>query len=439
MPYRRPLRHVYWMMHHLALLALWGLIFLPSCLQASFRAWGDDLAVEQPDHAIAAKERIDAHLSGAFQGYDSGDVLHDHFKIIALSHMAYGYMNLASARPEQRAQHFGPHITEVTARALDARTSPFKRRPEEVKDFGDHNLYASHLNLILGIHRHITGDTTHDALHTRLSKHLRKMSLRDGDAHARSYPRPRHLKERATAYKWPADQSVTLLSLFMYDRTRDATLSKEPIKAWLGKMKSASMRDKTTGLPLPTLDKKSNYARSPRGCALSWTVLYMHQFAPKQAVELYGNYRSQYGADVLGFGGFREWPPGEDRGMDVDSGPIVLGVGVAATGLGVGPARMMKDSRHYALAMRSATTFGLPTLLLPERHYLSSPLLGEAILFGGVTATPWFEDLGHEEMVEPMASDEPWPVGNLLLMLILAGLIYYSLSSVREQWRAWRR
>lgn len=434
--YRRPLRHYYWLLHHLALLSLWVLLFLPACLQAGFKTWGDDLSEPLPDHAAAHERAIAAHLAGPFTGYTRYQVFDDNFRIIALSHMAYGYMSLASAYPEQREQYVAP-ITEIVARALDARTSPYKKRVDEVEKLGEHNLYLSHLNLILGIARHISGDTTHDTLHERLTRHLLKATRQGGDWHARSYPRPAHLKERELAYKWPADQSVTLLSLYLYDITRKEKVSREPIRKWLATMNQEDHRDAKLGLPKSALDPKVDYARFPRGCALSWTVLYMSQFAPEEAATLYERYREQYSAEVLGFGGFREWPPGVERGMDVDSGPIVLGVGVAATGLGLGPARMMRDARQYGLIMRSATVFGLPTLLLPERHYLGAPLIGEAMLFSGATARPWFEE--KLPRAEPFIESETWGYGVMILLLILAALIYYSASSVREQWRELRR
>ena len=47
--------------------------------------------------------------------------------------------------------------------------------------------------------------------------------------------------------------------------------------------------------------------------------------------------------------GFREWPVGVDRAADVDSGPIVSGIGAAASALGIAAARAMGDD---ALAKR---------------------------------------------------------------------------------------
>lgn len=432
-----PKRFLFWIFHHTALLVFWVLVALPACWQASTRDWSDDLIDPIPDHAEAQQRRITAHLNAPFEGYARAQILDDNFQIVALSHMAYGYMNIVTTQPD-RKEEFSEPVRELVERALDPRVSPFKKRADEVAHLGDYGLYLSHLNLILGVHRHVTGDETYDKFHTRVSKHLAARSRADGDWHARSYPVPKHLAERQGAYKWPADQAALLASLFLYDMTRKKKLSSRPIRRWLAYMKSKKMTHEELGLPLSALDQKVEYARFPRGCALSWTILYMAQFAPEEASALYETYREKYHQTALGFGGFREWPPGVDRGMDVDSGPVILGVGVAATGLGTGPAKLMRDPRQYSLIMRSATTFGAPTLLLDDRYYVTSPLLGEAILFGGTSARVWF---GEPPRREPYPEGAPLGSGNIILMIILAALIYYSISSIREnifEIRAWR-
>ena len=76
--------------------------------------------------------------------------------------------------------------------------------------------------------------------------------------------------------------------------------------------------------------------------------------------------------------------------MDLDSGPIVLGVGLAATGLGLGAARMFHDGALYTVIRRAELVFGVPTPW-PSGGLLTAPLLGEAILFDGRAARPWFD------------------------------------------------
>src|SRR5690606_13488013 len=95
-------------------------------------------------------------------------------------------------------------------------------------------------------------------------------------------------------------------------------------------------------------------SRLPRGCALSWTILYMSQFAPKEAHELYERYRRHFYKSIAGWGGFREYSTGIERAMNVDSGPIVFEMGVAASGLGLGAARMARDGLAYVSISRTA-------------------------------------------------------------------------------------
>ena len=43
--------------------------------------------------------------------------------------------------------------------------------------------------------------------------------------------------------------------------------------------------------------------------------------------------------------GFREWPKGVERAEDADSGPVVSGIGAAASAFGISAARAMGDER----------------------------------------------------------------------------------------------
>ena len=145
----------------------------------------------------------------------------------------------------------------------------------------------------------------------------------------------------------------------------------------------------TVDATTPVLNAAADHAPTPRGCAASRTQLYLGHVAPDVARAQYAHYRAHMSADVLGFGGFREWPSERARGMDTDSGPIVLGVGMAATGLGLGAARLFGDVDRYATIRRTTLTFGVPSWI-PSHGYVTAPVLGEAILFHGRTARPWF-------------------------------------------------
>ena len=64
----------------------------------------------------------------------------------------------------------------------------------------------------------------------------------------------------------------------------------------------------------------------------AFTFAFLPDFSPQFAASQYAAYRQQFFKTTLGFIGIREYPPGRGRGADIDSGPIFLEVGAAATG-----------------------------------------------------------------------------------------------------------
>jgi hypothetical protein len=392
-------------------------------LHGLFGAATVDVAKEWQEPPSSTREMAFArrHLGAKFEGYGPTDVFASDFAVVALSHFAAGLMNVYVAEPARRDE-VNELLDEVARRAKSPRAAPSSIAEGKELDasatLDDSNLYLSHLGVILGVRRIVAcaGDASRascraaeadERLHTKVVAHLRARSLASPLHHARSYP---------GSDMWPADQSVTLLALRLYDETHGTHLVDAPLAGFLATMSERT--DASTGLFHSSVSPL-DYATTPRGCAASWTSLYLSQVAPEVARAQYSHYREHMSTDVLGFGGFREWPVGRSRGMDVDSGPIVFGVGMAATGLGLGPARIFGDAARYATIRRTALTFGVPSLF-PSHGYITAPLLGEAILFHGRTARLWFG--------APDSATEPPPRtsfawGSIVLLGAYLGLV----------------
>ena len=101
--------------------------------------------------------------------------------------------------------------------------------------------------------------------------------------------------------------------------------------------------DTSLALPWSEVTGHARTARVPRGCALSWQTRYLREFDPELGARWWRSYRAQFLVDRVALVGFREWPPGMDVTADADSGPIVQGVGAAATAFGIAAARVMGD------------------------------------------------------------------------------------------------
>jgi hypothetical protein len=384
----------------------------------------DERPSSTPEYAAIAR-----HLRQPFTRYGALDVFVPQFAIVALSNMASGLLNVFLAEPEKRDE-VRALAGEVVRRAVSAPVSPTGSATHEQVALDDHNLFWSHLALILGVERFMRcadaagpsscSVTELDRLQQRIVTHLVERSEEGPLFHARSYP---------GSPMWPADQTVTLLAIRLYDATHGTRLHDKPLQDFLAVL--AARRDAETGLFPSSVSPTVATGPIPRGCATLWSIGYLAQLDPAIAREQYERAREALGRSVGGVGGFREWPRGRGGAMDVDSGPIVAGVGVAATAFGLGPARLFRDEPTYTVIRRSVLVFGVPAWW-PSSGYVTAPLLGQAILFQGRTARPWFAWEGASLPALPT----PLPFGPALVAFLEAAVL---VSATRYLWREARK
>lgn len=267
------------------------------------------------------------------------------------------------------------------AAAHSTTRTPYDLPLDEVKSLGNHGLFMAHTALVLLAYEEETGDPAYTQTLDRLTARLRALSLADPHAHAPSYP--------SAAQRWPADQTVVLAALARYDRDRDTDLLAEPLARWKAEM--ARHTDPRTGLfqsEVTGIDKSS---RTPRGCAASWSVRYLATFDPALAHEQWDHEIASLSAALGPFGGLREYPVGRGFPSDADSGPIIAGVGAAATAFGIGAARAMGD-HSWELALRSTEEAGwLAVKGNAEIEAAANSVLAHAIA-AAMHATPKAED-----------------------------------------------
>jgi hypothetical protein len=194
---------------------------------------------------------------------------------------------------------------------------------------------------------------------------------------------PNHLLPSYGQRAWPADNEVARAALAIDAhkiRTAEALAS---MKRTLDAIEKSGGHDlPPSELRLGTLKTKD----VPRGCALSWTVIMRGLWDRDSAVDLYRRYRRAYWVDHTLVQGFREWPPGVDRKGDFDSGPIILGIGVAASGFGLGAAKIVGATEDYDTLARSSKIAGLPLI---ESIDGSKTHLMRAIALYARTARSW--------------------------------------------------
>jgi len=269
------------------------------------------------------------------------------FRIVALSFLADGCVAESRRAPARQAA-----ARACVERCLKLANLTRRGPPQPDTDDG---MWLTHYALILG-----AGDASGACLdpkrHEAISSALASRSLADPHRHVASYAK---LSDR-----WPADQTATLASLARYDRAHGSHLLDEPARAWREYVLAHAM-DAKLGLPWSEATGARATSKLPRGCALSFQTRFLHELDDELAKKWWAAYRRHYLVEHVGMAGFREWPPGQDRKADVDSGPIVDGVGAAASGLGVPAARSMGDEETAKKIERTAAVVGFFASDLP--------------------------------------------------------------------------
>jgi hypothetical protein len=183
--------------------------------------------------------------------------------------------------------------------------------------------------------------------------HAASQALSDGFVAA-----PTHHMDSFPGFCWPADQIAALASLRVHDRLFGGDLARasEAWKTW-----TLAHLDPTTNLPPGQISSANGRLIDPaRGCGTSWILALLPRVDPTLSRVFYARYVERLGATRLGFRMFAEWPEGADGGADVDSGPIIWRVGMAATGAGLAAARANGDAARAADIRSLAQTLGFP-------------------------------------------------------------------------------
>jgi hypothetical protein len=305
--------------------------------------------------------------------------------IAALSNMAEALTNIAVSelQPISEIQEL---LESVVYRAVHNKVNPYKRDINKVKSLGRYGYYLEHLNIILGCYHRAVGPKYYE-LNKRISEHLLDMSMKYDNYHADLLPNSR--------MKWAADQAAIIYSLWLYDKNNNTNLHNELSKKWLSYMENKATH-KATGLFITEVQGVKKFSKQPRGCALSYLIHYMSRFAPGVAKQQWELYKEHMLTKRLGMTGFREFLPSYKGRWTPDSGPIIAGVGIAASGLGMNAATSVGDDRTFDIINNTASPItrtmsamkwvpGVKMLAM-----IATDKLASAIYLNAETKTEWY-------------------------------------------------
>lgn len=243
--------------------------------------------------------------------------------------------------------------------------------------------YLGYLNFALARYRRI--DDAYAEPHDQLRAWL-----------AADLAAPIHRYETYPGETYPADLAAVAGSLALYDPPPE-------LADWLTRYAEASV-DPETGMLYQRLSATTGApADHPRGSGTALAAFFLEPADADLSRQLTASLDHRR---FLGFGGIREYPAGV-RGMgDIDSGPVLFGVGVSATGFGIAAARLHGDAAGYRALVRTATLFGLPVPMRGGQWHLTGGGIGNAIMLAMLTASPSAEVAGGDGLLS-LSGDPP--------------------------------
>ena len=251
----------------------------------------------------------------------------------------FAFPAMALARSLSRDAERADVQRQAIATAIDLAIAATQRQAgvadlADLKDYARQGTWIGTLALALDAWPQAGGDDRYQALQAHCCDLLAAAIAERHGAPIASYP----------ALTWSFDTTVALAALHAWDRRHGGERAVPLLRAHLAWL--AARGCDADGLPRSEI--QAGLADGPpRGCDLSWRITLLHGMDPDAAVALYRRYHAAAWEERFAYAGFREYPRGYAGGADLDSGPLVDGIGLTATGFGLAASRVCGDAATY--------------------------------------------------------------------------------------------
>ena len=293
-----------------------------------------------------------------------------------------GLAQVALEHPEHQAAHLKlletcvDHILSEQVKAFDI--AAWREDPIATLEGGSgHAAYLGYLNCLLGYARLLDPSTRHAGLNDRITAALARRV--DGS--------PTLLVESYPGEAYPVDNCAVIGSIGLYDRATGAD-HRALLDRWVRVCRNRYV-DPGTGLLFQSIHAETGQPMdAPRGSGTFLGLYLLSLLDDPVSADLYRAGRLHLADTLAGFGVMREYPASVDGAGDIDSGPIVLGYGISATGFAIAGARLHGDREFGARLYATAHLFGAPLTRSGTRQFVAGGPLGDAILLAMLTAQP---------------------------------------------------
>lgn len=338
-----------------------GFVFIAFCLFNVVRVQACTARDDVRARYAYVAERIERHQ---LPGLAPGHPFDGEWTLIAISEAVATSVHLAVRHPEhhdeyaRNASDWARLLASPEVRAYD--TNQWGNDAFETLASNDAHIgYLGHVVLAMDA-ACLLGGERDEQLHDELVNALARRFSQSERGLLETYPGEIYVP----------DNVVTMAGLAQYDACTGVPRHRELIDAWISKLKNHWLDDGVLVFAP---------GQPARGSGAAWNSFYLplidESFAAEQSELMW----QRFGDTTIG--GIREWPVGAARGGDVDSGPLILGLSLSATGYALGDA-VLRNRPEAAAIIRNAELTGVT---LNDR-YAFAPFVGDAITLASRTA-----------------------------------------------------
>jgi hypothetical protein len=197
---------------------------------------------------------------------------------------------------------------------------------------------------------------------------------------------PTGLLETYPGERYPVDNCAVIASIALHTQLTEG--GREALVAGWARRCRTRYVDPASGLLVQAVDGRGNPVDAPRASGTALGLYMLSLGGMELAGDLFRSLQRDCATSFLGFGLVREYLSGHAGNGDIDSGPVVFGVGFSATGFAIGGCRAFGDPEAYRKLYRTAHLVGSPLDAGGTRNYVCGGPLGNAILLAMLTAQP---------------------------------------------------
>jgi hypothetical protein len=156
---------------------------------------------------------------------------------------------------------------------------------------------------------------------------------------------------------WPADMCVAMASVSNHDKIFEPKY-KTVISDWVLKVKAKT--DPITKLiPHEVNAENGETIEGARGCSISLILRLLSEIDSNFASQQYQLYKENFVSTTFGLPSISEYPKSQSGFGDIDSGPVIFGVGFAGTIVSVGTFSVFGDHVLAENQYKTINSFGL--------------------------------------------------------------------------------